>query len=118
MKINFGKETRDDLKRYGYIIDDIDWIGCEDFKISLTNFFDIADNFEYNNGYGCAYIPSDLVIVMKDGAWFERYEYDGSECWTLKTSPLKPTRMKILKGFFDDVYWPRLNDFCGRTNET
>lgn len=81
MYINFGKETRNALNHYGFIIDDISWIGTRKFKVPIDEFFRRANNTAYDNGYGIVAIPLDLLIVMKDGSYFERREYDGSEWW-------------------------------------
>lgn len=81
MYINFGKETRNTLNYYGFTINDISWIGTREFKVPIDEFFRLANNTMYDNGYGIAAIPLDLFIVMKDGSYFERREYDGSEWW-------------------------------------
>ena len=36
-------------------------------------------NFEYDNGYGTQELYG--TIWCEDGVWFDRHEYDGSECW-------------------------------------
>lgn len=41
-------------------------------------------NFEYDNGYGTQMIFGHIWYA--DGSWSERYEYDGSECWSYKTT--------------------------------
>lgn len=81
MYINFGKETRNTLNHYSFTIDDISWIGTREFKVPINEFFRLANNTMYDNGYGIPAIPLDLLIVMKDGSYFERREYDGSEWW-------------------------------------
>ena len=40
----------------------------------------------YDSGYGAAEIREDLVI-MGNGWWLERDEYDGSEWWTYCVAP-------------------------------
>lgn len=81
MIVNFCEETISRLAFYNYIIDDIAWIGNRFFDIPIHEFFDAARKTTYNNGYGSAAMPMDLLIVMKDGSYFERGEYDGSEWW-------------------------------------
>ena len=109
--INLGEETRGILYDYGYTISDINWIGCEDFQIDINDFFKCADTFNYNNGFGHAYVASDLKIVMNDGTWFERCEYDGSESWIHKGVLRKPTTFKRFKSFNQNCYWPLLSEF-------
>lgn len=79
--INFGEETISKLVDYNYTINDIDWIGNRSMEIPVHEFFDAARNTMYDAGYGGASMPLDLLIVMKDGSYFERGEYDGSEWW-------------------------------------
>ena len=78
---NFCTETTDKLAYYGYKVEDISWIGNRSIEIPIHEFFDAARHTDYNSGYGSAAMPVDLLIVMKDGSYFERGEYDGSEWW-------------------------------------
>jgi len=50
-------------------------------------------DFEYDNGYGIQLIKG--VVLMNDGCWFERSEYDGSEWWELK----KPLTCKDVENY-------------------
>lgn len=77
--INFATETIKNLGSYGYTVEDIDWIGTETFTIPIYEFFDVARHTEYDNGYGRPEVPNDIIIMMKDKNWFDRWEYDGSE---------------------------------------
>lgn len=97
MQQNFGLETRDKLERYGYNVDDIAWCGSRDFEVPIAEFFEFADRITYNAGYGINFIPLDIIIVMKDGSWFERREYDGSEWWAYVRAPELPTRLEHLR---------------------
>lgn len=54
-------------------------------RISWEDFKRYAD-FNYNNGFGGNEISEDLVVVG-NGFWLERGEYDGSEWWEFKTMP-------------------------------
>ena len=42
-------------------------------------------DFEYDNDYGMQRVRG--YIVMNDGTWFERAEYDGREWWEFKKKP-------------------------------
>lgn len=45
-------------------------------------------DFTYDSGYGLQHVHGK--VWLSDGSWLERYEYDGSECWTLKVHPSIP----------------------------
>ena len=97
--INLLKETIDCLKGHDKSESDVLWVGCcdnnGDYKTTWEDFKSKA-NFEYDNGFGEAEIPSALVIVGND-FWLERDEYDGSEGWVFKLFPIEPTRTKELQ---------------------
>ncbi len=79
------------LKRETYIDEkEVAWVGTDDgeYAISWEEFLKIAD-IEYDSGFGLAYIPTELVVVFKDGSWLERHEYDGSESWVFKSAPVR-----------------------------
>lgn len=87
--MNLLKETKKAMSRSGYTIDDIAWVGCDSFRIPTDVFIERADT-EYDNGIGAPEVAQDLVIVLRDGSWMERAEYDGSEWWSLKRTPRMP----------------------------
>lgn len=66
----------------------------EAYKSTWDDFKSKAD-FNYDDGYGMAYIPTDLVVVGKD-FWLERATYDGSEWWAFKTAPTEPALTREL----------------------
>lgn len=110
--INFGKETRDAIHHCEYALDDIAWIGSRAVEIPIDQFFKVADNTDYYAGYGTAEMPMDLLIVMKDGSYFERAEYDGSEWWRyipcVKRPQLKST-LKVKSFYPPKDYDPRIS---------
>ena len=106
--INLLKETLDVLRKNGKEPIEIVWIGCKDFEIPISNFYEMA-NVEYNNGYGSAKVPLDLVVVGEDW-WLERAEYDGSEWWVFKEKPKMPSVRKEVKTLFPADYSDRLSD--------
>jgi hypothetical protein len=99
-KVNLLIETSHMMEAYHKAAEDIAWIGGKDFYIDIEDFFFAAKNTDYDNGYGSQEIAFDLVIVFKDGSWFSRTEYDGSEGWRYNECPRKPktrfTRKVIL----------------------
>lgn len=90
MMINLADEIMEIFAHYGYTRADIDWVGNFDFRVDQNWFFTVADNTTYDNGYGSTCIPRDLLIMMKDGCWFSRREYDGSEWFVINRVPPKP----------------------------
>ena len=68
-------------------------INSIEYDIKLKPLFDQYDydsfleslNHIYDNGYGCQNLYG--VIFCEDGAWMQRHEYDGSECWSIYQYP-------------------------------
>lgn len=54
-------------------------------------------DFDYDDGYGTQHLFG--TIWCEDGAWFNRHEYDGSECWECHQYPTIPS----LEMWVDDV---------------
>ena len=104
--MNLYNEVIKKLTEYEYTVDDILTIVCEKFNVSLENFLDVAKKTEYDNGFGAAQIAEDIKILMKDGSWFERREYDGAE-WFEHVVP--PTPHRVWKYIF------RLKSSCYNT---
>lgn len=115
MMINYYEELKHVLTKHGYALLDIDWIGTRDFTVPVYEFLQTALKTDYNNGYGGVATPMDVVIVMKDGSWFERAEYDGSEWWEYKKPYTKPQVNRHLNAQnfeyhgYDD---PKLKVYC------
>jgi hypothetical protein len=84
---NLLEETKEKLEESYKSPKDVLWVGTSDGSEATTweEFEKMAD-FEYNNGYGIEEIKMDLVVVG-NGWWLERYEYDGSEWWEYKEPP-------------------------------
>jgi hypothetical protein len=45
-------------------------------------------DFEYDNGYGTQHLFG--TIWCDSGVWYDRHEYDGSECWSGNVYPAIP----------------------------
>ena len=84
--MNLLHETEDDLELAGYTFADIRAIQSGDIRISVEKFKELAD-VEYDSGYGSQKVAMDLNIIMNDGTWFSRGEYDGSEWWAHHRAP-------------------------------
>lgn len=97
--INLLEETIQCLEENGKSENDVFWVAVEYDKSgnplykSTWEDFKEAANFEYDNGYGGARIPDNLIVVGKD-FWLERHEYDGAEWWEFKTMPKEPKEEK------------------------
>lgn len=76
-----------------------------EYATSWEEFAKIADT-NYDNGFGSAQIPSDLIVEFMDGTYLYRDEYDGSEAWEYTTplTTIKPNAKPITKVV--GRYWP------------
>lgn len=93
--MNLKEETLRTLGDCGYSEDDIDWVGIETQEAwEPHDFLRMADRIEYDSGFGCVEVEPELKVIMRDGSWFERAEYDGSEWWEHKHMPIKPSQKK------------------------
>lgn len=100
--INLLQETKDVLEENGKTLDDIRWIGvCAATEMhSVVGFYEIpievfmmkADR-DYDEEFGSTHVNETLVIVG-DGWWLERAEYDGSEWWEFKSQYDKPKEVR------------------------
>lgn len=81
--MNLGEETIECLSKHGYGPEDVMAVGCGSFTFPVISFWAIADETDYDNGFGRQEIAEDLVIWMADGGAFVRHEYDGAEYWRL-----------------------------------
>ena len=113
--MNLLKETLDIIRLIGKDEKDIMWVGSEDGKyaISWNEFKEIAEKTNYDEGFGAQEIAMDLVIVFSDGSWLERAEYDGSEWWEYKKTPVRKSctqsfnRVKVKSS---EVGWKTLSE--------
>ena len=109
MIMNLLKETLAEIESLGKTPKDIVFIGNVDsrnafsveehYYCSWDEFVVLADR-EYDSGYGSAQVPLDLKIVFDDNTWFERYAYDGRECWVYQELCSVPTEVKQIKNLF------------------
>jgi hypothetical protein len=100
--INLLKETLNFLFLCGKKEEDVRWVGTKTHKTTWESFKAKADS-EYDNGYGLAKVPLDLLIVG-DNWWLERSEYDGSEGWCFKSFPSEPTQSIDLKILTSEMF--------------
>jgi hypothetical protein len=90
--INFKEEIIEKLKLHNYSVNDIAYVVVFDRKgnrhcVDANEFLEYAARINYDNGYGTDYIETNIQIVMKDGNYFSRNEYDGSEWFNLNIVP-------------------------------
>jgi hypothetical protein len=88
---NLYHETCGVLAAHNKKAKDVLWVGTEEAYTNWTIFKKNA-NVEYDQGFGAAKVAQDLLIVG-EGWWMERHEYDGSEWWEFKTIPTKPEKI-------------------------
>lgn len=60
---------------------------------SIIAKFSELKNYNYDSGFGSAYFDGS-VVWFKDGSWLERWEYDGSEGWSYKETPVIPYNLR------------------------
>lgn len=89
---NLKNETLKILYENGKRMEDVCWVGGDDFSIPISLFWELADQ-EYDNSYGAQIVAVDLVVVGND-FWLERHEYDGSEWWEFKEKPAMPEEVR------------------------
>lgn len=115
---NLWIETNCDLEDHGKTFDDVLWIGCPDFKISKEDFKRLA-NVDYDSGYGAPEVAEDLLIVG-DGWWMERGDYDGAEWWAWKEPPKEPEETRAVSTLVCGdlaVGWSTLKDLNSQAAE-
>lgn len=97
---------------------DIVYIGCSRGYSCTWEQFEVLADVEYDNGFGSANIPMDLVIVFKDQEYLTRGEYDGSEWWNhIKPFEIPEARFPITK-VVDTAYdsWNGLRSLNAKEN--
>lgn len=104
---NLLTETLAALTENGKAPDDVRWVGTDTHWTTWAGFAAIAENFLYDDGWGAACVNPALVVVG-DGWWMERSEYDGNERWDFKSLPQRPEGPQTL--LLADVGNPTAND--------
>ncbi len=89
---NLGEELRYNLRAHNYIPEEVHHVVVHDehgreFYVDVESFLAYADRVAYEACYGLQNIDASLVVVMKDGSWFSRQEYDGSERFLYHLAP-------------------------------
>lgn len=104
--INLWEETIKFLEENGKTFEDVLFIQGEDFKVIKENFEIVAKKTNYDAGFGAQHVATDLVLVG-DGWWIERAEYDGSEWWEFKTIPTEKSKVEPIL-YLDRGMWDTL----------
>ena len=101
--VNLLNETIEMIEEGGYKWPtDVAWVEDNGGEIPLLRFIVDADE-EYDAGYGINEVSMNLRIVMKDGSYLEREEYDGSECWAWRRTPKLPDKCEPF-GIWDSAH--------------
>lgn len=95
---NLYDETVAFLAEHNKSFNDVVFVSGNGYEIELNNFIKISTKYDYDEGYGGNEVPMDLIIVG-EGWWIERREYDGLEWWEYVTPPVRPSTVKEVKGF-------------------
>lgn len=120
MMVNAVKEILNVLKDHAKSEKNISWVGSSDGKLAMSwdDFKENFANIEYDDGFGAQKIAEDLVVVLDDQSWLERYEYDGSEGWSFKQLPQQLVSARsydiIDCHSVNEVGWETLADLNGK----
>lgn len=117
--MNLYDETVRILDDYGKTMQDIVFIQGNDFRISWDNFVSVAKETNYDDGFGAQEVAMDLVLVG-DGFWLEREEYDGSEGWVFKQMPSPVRRVEVVENLSvheEQIGWETLEDIFNHNSE-
>lgn len=103
--VNLFDETLEKLKEHNLTPREVRWVGSQDgqFAITWEEFTVIAKSINYDCSYGVDEINTGLVVVG-DGWWLERGEYDGSEWWEYNTLPERVDNPKTFDGIKDSGF--------------
>lgn len=104
--MNLLNETLKDLANSHKKPEDVLWVGIPgQWHCSWQDFASVAENIDYDSGYGLNVIDMRVKIVGVDW-WLARVEYDGSEWWQFLKLPQKPAHyQKPQKENFIDSYF-------------
>lgn len=105
---NLWEETIEFLKENSKTFEDVLYIQGGDFKVTKENFEIVAKKTDYDDSFGAQHVATDLVLVG-DGWWIERCEYDGSEWWEFKTIPTEKDKVVPIL-YLDRGLWDTLKD--------
>lgn len=114
--MNFLAETLADITSSGHEPSECIYIGSHDgYSCTWDEFTTLAD-FDYDAGFGAAYIASDLEIHFSDGSSLRRTEYDGSEAWEFAAPLVIPDDLKPIRTL-QGGRWPMLAEQQREWNE-
>ena len=110
-KTNLHDELFKILKDNNKTVDDIFYVNLTEWKSKQQHFYKPekfikrAKNINYNSGYGSEEIRRDLKIVLKNGDFIIRREYDGSEWFEYMESPKTDVELEdLLDSEYLDYY--------------
>ena len=113
---NFLEETIGQLCTCELTPKDVRWVGNQDIWFSWDEFVTIAD-FSYDPGFGAQEVVSDIMVVG-DGWYMDRYEYDGSEFWDFHSVIEKPLVHHVPRSLHenkngDRILWESIKSIGG-----
>ena len=107
--MNLWEETKRALNEHNCSWDDVEWVGCYNFEIPKEDCPKLFDK-EYDSGYGAPEVAEDLMIVGKD-FYMTRGEYDGAEWWEFHMMPVRPNKVRKVRGVISTNGWNDLESF-------
>lgn len=100
MRTNLYKEIIEILNENNRKLEDILYVSVRGIPYKPEKFLEIAKYINYDSGFGSAEIDESLEIVLKDGAFMIRREYNGAEWFDL----FEPRELNVnLNDFPEDL---------------
>lgn len=87
--MNLWQETEGMLRSHGLSLTDVEFVDMPSGWATIEQFKAVAEDINYDPGYGIEEISCHLRIVGRDW-WLDRREYDGSEWWEYHQRPQRP----------------------------
>ena len=90
---NFIEETLGVLRDHGKYENDIKYVRVKMLRspeyayVDWDSFKEAIKDYKYDKGYGEQFVWSELRVVLYDGDYLERREYDGAEWWNYVSKP-------------------------------
>ena len=87
------EETLGVLRDHGKYENDIKYVRVKSIKsvdyvyVDWESFKEAIKDYKYDRGYGTQYIWDELRVVLHNGEYLVRGEYDGAEWWEYISKP-------------------------------
>lgn len=99
--INLFCDLFDVLHEHEKTIDDILYIKIDNKNFKPQRILDLFKGITYERGYSGPWINQSLQIVLKNGDFIIRGEYDGSEWFEYMVAPRLDEKLEDFDGYED-----------------